>query len=60
MDKDRLTNKAMNVIIFIGDGLGVSTVTASRIFNAQEYNLDRKEAYMAWDRLDHVGLSMVG
>ena len=39
LDKaDRIANnkkKAKNVILFIGDGMGISTITASRIFEGQ-------------------------
>ena len=34
------TNRAKNVILFVGDGLGVSTVTAARIFEGQQRGAD--------------------
>ena len=30
------TNKAKNVIVFVGDGMGVQTVTMARIFKGQK------------------------
>ena len=33
------TKKAKNVILFIGDGMGVSTITASRILQGQQPNI---------------------
>ena len=30
------TGRARNIILFIGDGMGISTITAARIFDAQE------------------------
>ena len=30
------TNQAKNVILFVGDGMGISTVTAIRIFEGQQ------------------------
>jgi len=36
--------KAKNVIIFIGDGMGVSTVTAARIFDGQSKGLKGEKA----------------
>ncbi len=35
----RLTGKAKNVILFVGDGMGVSTVTATRILAGQQPNI---------------------
>ena len=29
-------NRAKNVILFVGDGMGISTVTAARIFDGQQ------------------------
>ena len=29
------TNRAKNVILFVGDGMGISTVTAGRIYEAR-------------------------
>ncbi|MDO9103608.1 MAG: alkaline phosphatase [Methylovulum sp.] len=35
----RITGKAKNVILFVGDGMGVSTVTAARILAGQQPNI---------------------
>ena len=32
--------KAKNIILFVGDGMGVSTVTAARIFEGQMKGID--------------------
>ncbi|MDP8916533.1 MAG: alkaline phosphatase, partial [Pseudomonadota bacterium] len=34
------TGRAKNVILFIGDGMGLSTVVASRIFEGQSRRVD--------------------
>ncbi len=34
------TNRAKNVILFVGDGMGFSTVTATRIFEGQQRGID--------------------
>ena len=34
------TNQAKNVILFVGDGMGFSTVTATRIFEGQQRGID--------------------
>lgn len=46
-------DKAKNVILFIGDGMGVSTVTASRIYKYGE------EGELSWENFPHVGLLKV-
>lgn len=44
---------AKNVILFVGDGMGVSTVTASRIY---KYN---EEGYLSWETFPNAGLLKV-
>jgi Alkaline phosphatase len=54
---DRPNNrKARNVIIFIGDGMGVSTLTAGRIFEGQQMGLDGESFVVEMDRLPHTAL----
>lgn len=53
--KDR-PDRARNVIIFIGDGMGVSTLTAARILAGQEAKRDGESHVTAMDRLDHTAL----
>ena len=63
LDKaDRIANnkkKAKNVILFIGDGMGVSTVTASRIFEGQSLpgNRGGEEHSLSFEKFPHVALS---
>ena len=45
-----------NVILFVGDGMGVSTVTAARIFAGQQQGGPGEEHYLAFERLPHVAL----
>ena len=52
-------NKAKNVIFFLGDGLGLSTVTASRIYNAQKKGVSFTEAQLSFEKLPHAGLLRV-
>ena len=56
----QLHKRAKNVILFIGDGMGISTLTASRIFMAQQRNLTGEEAKLSWERFLNVALSKVG
>ncbi len=49
--------RAKNVILFIGDGMGVSTVTAARIYHAQSRHLIGYEANLAWDNFQYNALT---
>jgi len=52
------TNIAKNIIIFIGDGMSLATVTASRIFKAQNNNLtDAEGNLLSFEMFPNVGLS---
>ena len=49
-------NVARNVILFIGDGMGVSTVTAARIFDGQSLGLSGEEHSLIFETFPHVAL----
>ena len=48
---------AKNVILFIGDGMGVSTVTAIRILDGQRKGMAGEENVLPFERFPHVALS---
>ena len=48
-------NKAKNVILFIGDGMGMPTITASRVFKEQTKGIP----YLSFERFPHIALSQV-
>jgi alkaline phosphatase len=48
---------AKNVILFLGDGMGVSTVTAGRIEKGQFKNKNGEEEITNMENLDHLALS---
>ena len=48
--------KAKNLIIFIGDGMGVSTITAGRIWQGQVAGQDGESTQTAMDSLDYAAL----
>ncbi len=48
--------KAKNVIIFIGDGMGVSTITAARIFDGQSKGLKGEEHSLAFEEFNNIAL----
>lgn len=57
LEADKPNNrKARNVIIFIGDGMGVSTLTAGRIFEGQQQGVDGESFVGEMDRLPYTAL----
>ena len=53
--KNRLTAK--NVILFVGDGMGISTVTAARILEGQMKGGYGEENILSFEKLPYVALS---
>ena len=49
--------RAKNVILMIGDGMGVSTITATRIYAGQKAGGSGEEYVLAMDTLPHLALS---
>jgi alkaline phosphatase len=49
--------KAKNVILFIGDGMGISTVTGSRIFEGQQRGVDGERNQLSFEKLPYLALS---
>lgn len=47
------TRRAKNVILFVGDGMGVNTVTASRIYEHGE------SGRLSWETFPHTGMLKV-
>ena len=48
--------RAKNVILFIGDGMGISTITAARIYEAQKRGETGEENQLSFEKFDHVAL----
>lgn len=53
------TKIAKNIIIYLGDGMGVPTVTSGRIFIGQKKGLSGEEYETNFEKLDYVALSKV-
>jgi alkaline phosphatase len=49
--------RAKNVILFVGDGMGISTVTAARILEGQLRGQPGEENTLAFEKLPYVALS---
>ncbi|WP_420933209.1 alkaline phosphatase [Alteromonas sp. A081] len=54
---ERLRGTAKNVILFVGDGMGISTVTAARILDGQMKGLSGEENQLSFDAFPFSGLS---
>ncbi len=48
---------ARNIILFVGDGMGVSTVTAARIYAGQLRGETGEENYLSFEKFPYVALS---
>ena len=53
----RTFGKAKNVILFVGDGMGISTITAARIHAGQLKGIDGESYKLAMETLPHAALS---
>jgi alkaline phosphatase len=53
------TGSAKNVILFVGDGMGVSTLTASRIFQGQENGDPGEEGLLSFESFPNTALVKV-
>jgi alkaline phosphatase len=48
--------KAKNVILFIGDGMGISTITAARIFDGQSKGMSGEDNQLSFEAFPNVSL----
>lgn len=51
------TGKAKNVILFVGDGMSIPTITASRIFDGQKKGVDGESNKLSFEELPYLALS---
>ncbi len=51
-----ITGKARNIILFVGDGMGVSTVTAARILEGQQRGRPGEENFLSFEHLPYTAL----
>jgi len=49
--------QAKNIIVFLGDGMGISTLTAARILQGQLNGKTGEEHYLSFERFPFTGLS---
>ncbi|KAJ8981895.1 hypothetical protein NQ317_007287 [Molorchus minor] len=50
LNKRLIEGTAKNVILFIGDGMGLTTITSSRIYGKGE------AGHLAWEKFDNIGV----
>lgn len=50
---------ARGVVLFVGDGMGMSTLTAARILSGQRHENPGEETQLAWDTFPAVALARV-
>ncbi len=50
---------AKNVIIFVGDGMGIQTGTMGRIYKGQKAGRSGEEERLVWEEFPTTGLSKV-
>ena len=55
-DENKSLSTPKNIIIFIGDGMGISTITAARIFDGQSKGKKGEEHELSFDSFDNVAL----
>lgn len=48
--------RAKNVILFIGDGMGISTITATRIFDGQSRGESGEDNVLPFEKFDDIAL----
>jgi alkaline phosphatase len=59
LSKKQKTGLAKNVIIFLGDGMGMTTITAGPVYKGQAINKTGEEELTYLEQLDDIGLSKV-
>ena len=59
LDKVPQYGVAKNIIIFLGDGLGLPTVTTARFLKAQRNNAPVHQAWLSFEHFPGLGLSQV-
>ncbi|WP_101924735.1 MULTISPECIES: alkaline phosphatase [Luteimonas] len=52
-----MAGRAKNVIVFLGDGMSLTTVAAARILEGQRLGGSGEEHQLSWEHFPHTGLS---
>lgn len=54
-----LLDKAKNIILFLGDGMSIPTLAATRAYISQKKNQSGTEQHLSFDKFPFSGLSKV-
>jgi len=57
INRAQVNGKAKNIILFIGDGMSVATVTAARIYEGQQRGNTGEENFLSFEEFPHLALS---
>ena len=60
LNKRDNTNVAKNVIMFVGDGMGITTTTVARIYKGQKAGRVGEMSSLSFEDFPHVAMSKVG
>ena len=56
-ERGAMSGKTKNVILFVGDGMSLTTVTAARILDGQRKGASGEENMLSWEAFPHTALS---
>ncbi|XP_075747606.1 alkaline phosphatase, tissue-nonspecific isozyme-like isoform X2 [Rhipicephalus microplus] len=56
---EKFEGRANNVILFIGDGMGISTISAARVFKGQLTGTAGENSALSFEKFPHTSLSKV-
>ncbi|XP_071535397.1 alkaline phosphatase-like [Panulirus ornatus] len=56
LHKPKNTGKAKNVLLFLGDGMGVTVGTAGRILKGQKQGMSGEEGHLVWEKFPNIAL----
>ena len=59
LENKKNTGYAKNIILFIGDGMGISTITAARILEGQRKGHSGEENTLSWESFPHTAMIKV-
>lgn len=54
-----IEKRAKNIIIFIGDGMGMASITSGRIFTGQRQGFAGEEYKLVFEKFPNTGFSKV-
>lgn len=59
LNEQPIVDRAKNVILFLGDGMGITTITPSRILKGQLQNRSGEETKLKFEEFPYISLIKV-